>query len=112
MTPQELLRHAQTLRGKRDPQVVYDQIRALTPIWRDEDSGMWYVFRWNDVSELLRSPAFGAPGLIQRSPRFATSSSLQFLADTLSNLDPPHHAVFRSLCSSAARLIATRSFKR
>jgi cytochrome P450 PksS len=94
--PQELLRHAQTLRGKRDPQIVYDQIRALTPIWRDEDSGMWYVFRWSDVSELLRSPAFGAPGLIQRSPRFAASSSLQFLADTLSNIDPPHHTHLRS----------------
>jgi cytochrome P450 len=93
--PQELLRHAHTLRGKREPQVIYDQIRALTPIWRDEDSGMWYVFRWSDVSEVLRSPAYGAPGLIQRSPRFATSSSLQFLADTLSNIDPPHHTRLR-----------------
>jgi len=95
-SPQALLRHAQTPEGKRDPQFVYDRIRALTPIWRDEDSGMWYVFRWSDVSDLLRSAAFGAPGLIQRSPRYADSASLQFLADTLSNLDPPHHTRLRS----------------
>jgi cytochrome P450 PksS len=95
-SPQDLLRAAYTPEGKREPQIIYDRIRAQTPLWRDQDSGFWYVFRWADCTEVLRSPSFGAPGLIQQSPRYATSSSLQFLADTLSNLDAPQHTRLRS----------------
>jgi cytochrome P450 len=95
-TPQQLLGDALTPAGKRDPHLIYDQIRAQTPIWRDEHSGMWYLFRWSDCTEVFRSKQFAAPDLLKREPRFASSPSLQFLADTLSNLDPPDHTRLRS----------------
>jgi cytochrome P450 len=94
--PQDLLRFAQTPAGKRDPHLVYDRIRALTPIWRDQDSGMWYLFRWADCYNVLRSRSFGAPYLLQMEPRFERSASLRFLADALSNIDPPLHTKIRS----------------
>ncbi len=92
---QSLLRHSRTPEGKRDPERVFSEIRELTPIHKDVDSGMWHIFRWVDCHEVMRSPQFGAPHLLELEPRFQRSAALQFLADTLSNLDPPHHTRLR-----------------
>ncbi len=95
-SPQDILRYAQTAEGKRDPHLAYDALREAAPIWRDEDSGFIYVSSYAACDQILRSRSFGAAGLLQQEPRFDRSPSLQFLADTLSNIDPPHHTKLRS----------------
>ena len=109
-TPQDLLRQSRSMPGKRDPERIHALIRTQTPILRDADSGMWYLFGWQDCDTMLRSKDFCAPDLIQRSPRFDTSPSLQFLAQTLSNLDPPYHTRLRGqVQKSFSTLVLRRS---
>ena len=93
---QDILRYAQTPEGKRDPHLSYNALREAAPAWRDEDSGFIYVSSYAGCDQVLRSKSFASAGLLEREPRFDRSSSLQFLADTLSNLDPPHHTRLRS----------------
>lgn len=94
--PQSVLRYAQTDAGKQDPHALFSHMRSLAPTWRDEDSGMLYLLNYADCMEAMRSPSFGAPDLLRSSPSFETSASLQFLSNSLSFLDPPHHSRIRS----------------
>jgi len=94
--PQTLLRHAMTVEGKREPNQVYGWIRDQVPIWRDSDTGLWYLFRWADCDAVLRSSNFGVSGMLEMDPRHRTSSSLRFVSETLSNLNAPGHTRIRS----------------
>jgi cytochrome P450 len=95
--PQELLRLARTPAGKREANRVYARIRSLTPLWRDPDSGFWFVFGWEDCNGLLRSSQFTAAHKFELHPRFSRSASLQFLSSSLPSLDPPAHTRVRSI---------------
>lgn len=94
--PHELFKLASTPEGKQDPHRLFSRMRAQTPQWREPNSGMLYLLTYRDCQEAMRSPSFGAPDLLRQSLQFSTSPSLQFLADALSNLDPPRHTRIRS----------------
>ncbi|WP_176489164.1 cytochrome P450 [Rhizorhabdus dicambivorans] len=94
--PQAILRMSTTPEGKQDPHRLFSHMRSITPTWHDADSGMLYLLNYRDCQEAMRSADFGAPDLLRKSPAFEGSASLQFLADALSNMDPPQHTRIRS----------------
>lgn len=95
MLAQQALELARAPEGLKQPHLAYDKLRQIAPIYRDTESGMIYLLRWADCDHVLRAPHFTAPHLLEHDPRFGDSSSLQFLAGTLSNLDPPDHTRLR-----------------
>ncbi|HEX9412709.1 MAG TPA: cytochrome P450, partial [Ktedonobacterales bacterium] len=74
----------------------FQQMRTQQPVWLDDASGCWHVFRYADVQHVLTDhasfssnfrrrirvrPALGAPSLIE--------------------MDPPQHSKYRALISPA-----------
>ncbi len=72
---------------------LFEQMREHQPVFYDEGSRIWHVFRYNDIATILKDPArfssqaFGAGG--------------SFLADTLVSKDPPAHRKLRNLVNLA-----------
>jgi cytochrome P450 len=94
--PQALINFSQTPEGKLDENSIYRRLVEITPIFKDEDTGMWFITRWEDCSSLFQSENFIAPNLIHNDPRYDSSPTLQFLAKTLPFQNPPYHAKIRS----------------
>lgn len=85
-----------------DVQATYDwfaRMRAEQPIWLDEKSGCWHVFRYEDV---LRVSTDHARFSSERRPRqFARLNQRSGQAPSLLAMDPPRHRQYRNLVSSA-----------
>lgn len=111
MSAQDLLRYARSPEGVHTPNDVYARLQATVPYLRDEDSGQVYLLRWVHCDEVLRSPAFCAPQMLARDPRFDKSESLRFLASTLSNLDPPRHTGLRGAVQKSFSVPVLRKSK-
>ncbi len=89
-----------TLLTLRDVQETYDwftHMRADQPVWLDEKSGCWHVFRYEDVLRVSTDYAvFSSEG---RPRRFARSSRSENQAPNLLTMDPPRHRQYRNLVS-------------
>lgn len=92
---QEIVRMLHTEPARRSPHAFYDKLRDLAPVHRDQDSGAWYLARWEDCNRVLRSSRFGQGGRIKDDPRYAASSSLKLLGENLTGMDPPEHTRLR-----------------
>jgi cytochrome P450 len=97
--PQALVRMLQTETVRRDPHPYYDRLRELAPVFKDADSGMWYLTGWEPCNRVLRSDRFGQGGRIKLDPRYETSSSLRLLGENLTGMDAPEHTRLRFLAS-------------
>lgn len=90
----------QTLSSLQDAQKMYDwftQMRATQPVWLDEESGCWHVFRYEDVLRISTDyTTFSSERRPQDSRRFNTRSSQ---APSLLAMDPPQHRQYRNLVS-------------
>ena len=93
--PQAILRALYTEAARLDPHPFYDRLRQLAPVYRDEDSGLWFLSRWEDCNRILRSDRFGQDGRMKQDPRYGTSSSLQLLGENITGMDPPEHTRLR-----------------
>lgn len=98
----------QTLSTLDDVQRMYDwfeQMRETQPVWRDEKSGCWHVFRYDDVHTVITeyhtfSSERRRPGFLAR--RTAQTADGQDRAGrSLIAMDPPEHRQYRNLVSYA-----------
>jgi len=97
--PQAIVRMLQTEAVRRDPHPYYDRLRDLAPVFKDADTGMWYLTGWEHCNRVLRSDRFGQGGRLKLDPRYETSSALRMLGENLTGMDAPEHTRLRFLAS-------------
>lgn len=98
----------QTLSTLDDVQSMYDwfeQMRETQPVWRDEGSGCWHVFRYDDVRTVITeyhtfSSERRRPGFLTRKAAQAADGQTR-AGRSLLTMDPPEHRQYRNLVSSA-----------
>ena len=98
--------------GLENPFAIYSLLRTVRPVMRmpvrDYDGpGVWFLTRYKDVHEILRSPRFSVDRMsapiirenIERLPAFIqqTTQNLRSLLNT----DPPDHTRVRKLVNKA-----------
>ncbi len=85
---------------QEDPHPVYAWMRAHAPLYRNEKRDFWALSRHADVAAALKDPArFSSRNGISLEPELwgpDAKNTNFFLA-----MDPPEHAAYRSLVSSA-----------
>ncbi len=88
-----------TLRSLHDVQQQYrwfHQMRAEQPVWLDDASGCWHVFRYADVQRVVTDYTSFSSNFRRRiriRPALAAPSLIE--------MDPPQHSKYRSLISPA-----------
>lgn len=88
-----------TLRSLHDVQQQYrwfHQMRAEQPVWLDDASGCWHVFRYADVQRVVTDYESFSSNFRRR---IRIRSALA--APSLIEMDPPQHSKYRSLISPA-----------
>jgi cytochrome P450 len=98
----------QTLSTLDDVQSMYDwfeQMRETQPVWRDEGSGCWHVFRYDDVHTVITDyHMFSSErrrfGSFTRRAAQTTDSQTR-MGRNLLTMDPPEHRQYRNLVSYA-----------
>ncbi|MBV9616363.1 MAG: cytochrome P450, partial [Ktedonobacteraceae bacterium] len=90
----------------QDVQGMYDwfeEMRDTQPVWLDESSGCWHVFRYADVNTIITDYKLFSSEPRQR--RFAptrntdSAGSEQRSGRSILSMDPPLHHKYRSLVS-------------
>ena len=98
----------QTLSTLDDVQKTYDwfeQMRETQPVWRDEKSGCWHVFRYDDVHTIITdyhlfSSERMRPGMSAQGDTTAENDRPREGRSILV-MDPPQHRQYRNLVSYA-----------
>jgi len=80
-----------------DPFPRYEEMRRTAPVFLDEESGLWHVFRYDDVQRVLSEHAAFSSRMGGTNP----SETGQLFAASLVNTDPPRHRQLRSLVTQA-----------
>ncbi|GCE14633.1 cytochrome P450 [Tengunoibacter tsumagoiensis] len=101
----------QELTALQDVQGMYEwfqRMRDTQPVWLDENSGCWHVFRYADVNTLItdstlfsserRQRPFARPGT-RTSP--TGEKRERRTGRSIIAMDPPQHRQYRNLVSSA-----------
>src|SRR5438876_12211071 len=98
----------QTLSTLGDVQKMYDwfeEMRNTQPVWLDESSGCWHVFRYDDVLNIISDYSlFSSERRRQRFPRRATENADDRRprgGRSIIAMDPPQHRQYRNLVSHA-----------
>jgi len=98
----------QTLSTLDDVQGMYDwfeKMRSTQPVWLDESSGCWHVFRYTDVHTVITDyHLFSSERRRQRAPvRPAANAENgeQRGGRSILTMDPPEHRQYRNLVSYA-----------
>ena len=98
----------QTLSTLHDVQGVYDwfeEMRTTQPVWLDESSGCWHVFKYTDVQTVITdytrfSSERRRPGVPLRTGANAEGSQPRGGRSIIA-MDPPQHRQYRNLVSHA-----------
>lgn len=80
-----------------DPFPHYERMRASAPVFHDEQSGSWHVFRYDDVQRVLSEHARFSSRMQGDDP----SETGHLFASSLITTDPPRHRQLRSLVTQA-----------
>ncbi|MDR6505771.1 cytochrome P450 [Arthrobacter oryzae] len=80
-----------------DPFPQYAKMREAAPVFHDEQSGSWHVFRYDDVQRVLSEHASFSSRMGGDDP----SETGQLFASSLITADPPRHRQLRSLVTQA-----------
>jgi cytochrome P450 len=75
----------------------YAAMRHNEPVFQDQETGVWHVFRYDDVQRVLSEHATFSSRIGGDNP----SETGQLFAASLINTDPPRHRQLRSLVSQA-----------
>ncbi|QRN95906.1 cytochrome P450 [Archangium violaceum] len=73
-----------------NPYPWYAEMRRDKPVWEDPETGVWYVFRYNDVQRVFSDPA-------SFSSRMPFPPERPYFTDTMNFSDAPRHTELRSL---------------
>ncbi len=86
-----------------DPYPTYARLRDECPVHHDGQTGMWWLFRYADCEEALRSPRLGSPmGPPElTSMRLGDGPAASFVRLWMLSLNPPEHTALRRLVSNA-----------
>jgi cytochrome P450 len=81
----------------------FDQMRVRQPIWLDEQSKCWHVFRYDDVRVVLNDYSQFSADIRALTPIRSISKkrSSDFTIGLLLSVDPPQHDLLRNLVTSA-----------
>jgi cytochrome P450 len=71
-------------------------MRDSTPVWRDHDSGVWNVYRYDDVVRILSDAGSFSSDFAPKVPE-----SAELIEGNIIAMDPPRHDQLRSLVSLA-----------
>ncbi|HET8840444.1 MAG TPA: cytochrome P450 [Ktedonobacteraceae bacterium] len=96
----------QSIETYKDLQRLYDwfdEMRTTQPVWLDESSRCWHVFRYEDAKRVLSDHTSFSADLLARvpMPSVAPSRSSFFTLARILSIDPPKHRLYRDLVSSA-----------
>jgi cytochrome P450 len=80
-----------------DPFPGYERMRETAPVFHDEQSGSWHLFRYDDVQRALSEHATFSSRIGGEDP----SGTGQLFASSLITSDPPRHRQLRSLVTQA-----------
>ncbi|WP_028269038.1 cytochrome P450 [Arthrobacter sp. UNC362MFTsu5.1] len=80
-----------------DPFPQYRAMRESSPVFQDEQSGSWHVFRYDNVQRVLSEHATFSSRMGGDDP----SETGQLFAASLITTDPPRHRQLRSLVTQA-----------
>src|SRR5262245_53730777 len=90
----------QSISSLQNAQTLYNwfaQMRDAQPVWLDQSSGCWHVFRYDDVLRVVTDHQLFSS---KRPRAFIRSfNSRGTLADSLIAMDPPQHRSYRNLVS-------------
>ncbi|WP_026538962.1 cytochrome P450 [Arthrobacter sp. 9MFCol3.1] len=75
----------------------YAAMRDSEPVFQDQETGVWHVFRYDDVQRVLSEHATFSSRIGGDNP----SETGQLFAASLVNTDPPRHRQLRSLVTQA-----------
>src|SRR5947209_6531216 len=83
----------------------FDKMRNTQPVWLDESSGCWHVFRYDDVFNVVSDyTLFSSERRLRRFPRRAAENGEDGRprgGRSIIAMDPPQHRQYRSLVSHA-----------
>jgi cytochrome P450 len=83
----------------------FDEMRNTQPVWLDESSGCWHVFRYDDVLKVISDyTLFSSERRLRRFPRRAAENgedSRPRGGRSIIAMDPPQHRQYRNLVSHA-----------
>ncbi|EMY33901.1 cytochrome P450 [Arthrobacter crystallopoietes BAB-32] len=91
------MENLQDLERALNPYPFYEQMRESAPVFRDEQTGLWHIFRYDDVERVLSEHATFS----SRQRQDEQSETGRLFAASLVNTDPPRHRQLRSLVSQA-----------
>jgi cytochrome P450 len=106
-----MLNKLSTLQEVQDMYAWFQKMRNTEPVWLDEESKCWHVFRFADVNTVItdyarfsserrlpdqRQPEHAEP--VQAQPE-AQGKRRRGLGQTLLQMDPPRHRQYRNLVS-------------
>lgn len=80
-----------------DPFPQYERMRESAPVYHDEQSGSWHVYRYDDVQRVLSEHGTFSSRMGGDDP----SETGQLFAASLITADPPRHRQLRSLVTQA-----------
>jgi len=87
----------------QDPYPLFDRLRAENPIFLDEESGLWFCSRFEDVDFFLRDRRLGRaidPDLLPAAQAPAASADSAFArlgANSMFDMEPPDHTRLKML---------------
>ncbi|WP_255767955.1 cytochrome P450 [Pseudarthrobacter sulfonivorans] len=87
----------QSTENQLDPFPHYARMRETAPVFHDEQTGSWHVFRYDDVERALSEYATFS----SRMGGDDESGTGQLFAASLISTDPPRHRQLRSLVTQA-----------
>jgi cytochrome P450 len=94
--------YAPSAEHQLDPFPHYERMRETAPVFHDDQTGSWHVFRYDDVQRALSEHAAFSSRFGGDDP----SGTGQLFASSLIATDPPRHRQLRSLVSQAFTLKA------
>src|SRR6266487_6525297 len=92
-----------TLTTLQDVQEMYrwfEKMRSMQPVWLDESSGCWHVFRYADVHHVITDYNVFTSEMRQRlRARAENGNGAARFGRSLIAMDPPQHRQYRNLVS-------------
>ena len=94
-----MLQSLSTLQDVQETYGWFDRMRVEHPVWLDEKSGCWHIFRYEDV--LRVSTDYAVFSSERRTSKLARLERRPNQAPSLLAMDPPRHRQYRNLVSPA-----------